>query len=88
METTRICELGWYPICKVVLTTIRQWGLSAYYAYRAYQDETFYNIAKDSWNRVSSYLVNTDDAQTGTQGTRSVDFETTCLAGASIFDRQ
>ena len=63
---------------KTSLTDTRQWGLSAYYAYRAYSDETFYNIAKDSWERVYAYIVDTADAQNGTQATRNVDFETTC----------
>ncbi|KZV66248.1 hypothetical protein PENSPDRAFT_655042 [Peniophora sp. CONT] len=61
-----------------------QWGLSAYYAYRAYQDETFYNFAKDAWERVYSYLVDTGDAQTGTQSTRSVDFKTACPSAKAI----
>ncbi|KZV59923.1 hypothetical protein PENSPDRAFT_760252 [Peniophora sp. CONT] len=48
-----------------------QWGLSAFYAYRAYSNETFYNIAKESWERVSAYFV-------GAPSTRSVAFNGSC----------
>ncbi|VDC05859.1 unnamed protein product [Peniophora sp. CBMAI 1063] len=61
-----------------------QWGLSAYYAFRAYGDETFYNLAKDSWERVYSYIVDTGDAQNGTQATRSVSFKTECPSSKAI----
>ncbi|VDC07923.1 unnamed protein product [Peniophora sp. CBMAI 1063] len=58
-----------------------QWGLSAYYAYRAYSNESFHNIAKDSWERVSAYII-------GAENTRDVRADGLCPSSRGHLDEQ
>ncbi|KAF5349387.1 hypothetical protein D9758_015509 [Tetrapyrgos nigripes] len=60
------------------LVATPQWGLSAFYAYRAYNNSDFLSLATSAWSRVSQYLVREQDAKAGTQDMRNVTFPSTC----------
>ncbi|KAJ3481420.1 hypothetical protein NLI96_g7677 [Meripilus lineatus] len=59
-----------------------EWALTAVYAFRAYSDSSFLDIAATLWDEVSSFLISEQDAATGTHPRMNVTFAKTCQ-GAS-----
>ncbi|KAK7688589.1 hypothetical protein QCA50_008127 [Cerrena zonata] len=59
------------------------WGLTAIYAYRAYQDRTFLDDAQAIWEQILAWRISEEDAEKGTHPLRNGTFSSSC-AGASV----
>ncbi|KZV69472.1 hypothetical protein PENSPDRAFT_753335 [Peniophora sp. CONT] len=59
------------------------WGLSAFYGSRAYNDTNLLNTAIFIWSSVQTYVVNAQDAASGTHPTKNGTFSPSCLSNAN-----
>ncbi|KIK69955.1 hypothetical protein GYMLUDRAFT_34359 [Collybiopsis luxurians FD-317 M1] len=55
------------------------WATAAYYAYRAYDDESMLSMATATWNHVSQYVVTAADASSGRQPNKDFAIAGTCF---------
>lgn len=70
------------------LTSSRNWGLAAVYAYRAYNDRSLLSIATTVWENVNMYFITTDEAINGAHPTKNVTFHATCGGKSSAIPRK
>ncbi|KAI0078574.1 hypothetical protein K474DRAFT_882513 [Panus rudis PR-1116 ss-1] len=58
------------------------WGLAAYYAFRAYNDNAFLNISTTIWDEAYTYFITPKEASSGRHPTKNVSIQSQCR-GAS-----
>lgn len=59
-------------------TPIRMWGLTAIYAYRAYQQRPFLALATQIWEAYTPWVINEADAANGSHPLKNVTFQSEC----------
>ena len=59
------------------------WGLTAIYAFRAYGDRSFLDMAKTIWDQYTPFVISTQDASVGNHTSKNVTFPSTCNGGES-----
>ena len=57
------------------------WGLTAIYAFRAYADQKFLDMAITIWQQYTPFVITTDDADAGAHPSKNVAFPSTCNDG-------
>ncbi|KAI0078573.1 hypothetical protein K474DRAFT_882485 [Panus rudis PR-1116 ss-1] len=58
------------------------WGLAAFYAFRAYNDNFFLNMSTTIWNEAFAFFITPEDAALGKHPTKNASIQSQCL-GAS-----
>ena len=64
------------------------WGLTAIYAFRAYDDRNFFDMARTIWEEYTPFVISTQDASAGRHTSKNVTFPSTCNDGESDIHRR